>query len=143
MTVTAGEQRQIVVTLSIGLYLGSLLLPALEFEKRTPVSGVVVLAYGWLGAVTMNLAWLANPMYVAALVSIATKRNVAAGICSAVSLCLGLMSFSAKEWWFDESGGVPITGLGIAFYLWMASFALVFVGTLFLRDPGKGGARNT
>nr|WP_230953468.1 hypothetical protein [Burkholderia cepacia] len=67
-------RRETVLGVSGALYLLSLTMPAMHFEKEALLSGRSVLAQGWLGLLMLNPAWLANPLYVAAAVQLARSR---------------------------------------------------------------------
>ena len=115
---------------SLALFLASLFFPALRFQDHSPVSGGQALAWGWWGLLTGDLAWFANPAYLAGLILISRRRVGGARIAAVGALGLASLSVLAGEWWFNEGSGTPITGLGLAFYIWMASLASLLVGTL-------------
>lgn len=117
---------------SLLAYIGSLFLPAFEFAQEPSVGGLQVLLLGWLGLLTLNPAWLANPLFFVALYSTIIGKYRRARFLSACAVLLGSMSLLAKEWYFDESRGTPILRLGPAFYLWMASLVILFGGSLWL-----------
>ncbi|UXZ93397.1 hypothetical protein NUJ27_33760 [Burkholderia cenocepacia] len=83
---TPGVRREMVLGVSGALYLLSLTLPAMHFEKEASLSGLSVLAQGWLGLFMLNPAWLANPLYVVAAVQLARSRHTRASQFSAAAL---------------------------------------------------------
>ncbi len=115
----------------------SLRLPALLFDEHGPLSGGHVLGWGWWGLLTLDFAWFANPAFFLALIAIIAKRYRFAQVGSGIALILGASSFLADEWWFNEGSGTPIAGLGIAFYVWMSSFVVTFLGSYLLSVSGK------
>jgi hypothetical protein len=119
-----------VLGISIALYLASLLLPAITFAHHEPLSGLHVLAWGWWGLVSFNLAWFANPAYLLAVIGLLCRRYKTAAIASAGACVLGLSSFLAKQWWFNEGSGTPIAGLGAGFYVWMLGLLVLAFGAV-------------
>lgn len=140
MPASSDKRNYLVVLVSLAVYLGSLFLPVFEFQSHSPVQGFEVLLLGWLGLLALNPAWLANPAFFVSLVLLLIRKYRSASIFSFCAVLLGLASFFAKDWYFDESSGTPITGLGTAFYVWMASLGLLLLGSLWLsiRRAGSG-----
>jgi ribonuclease inhibitor len=120
---------------SLALYLVSLSLPALLFGHHEPLLGVAVLSSGWWGFVMFQFAWGANPAYAFALYSYLQRQRARASVAGAIALFLGLTSFQAQEWWFNEGSGTPIIGLGIGFQFWMLSFLCLLAGCAFPVTP--------
>lgn len=114
---------------SASLFALSLFLPALLFKSHDPLSGAHVLAWGWWGVVTLDFAWFANPAFIFASYAFLKRNFIRARVSAGGALLLGSLSFFTKEWWFNEGGGTPITGLGAAFYIWLMSFAVLFAGS--------------
>ena len=48
---------------------------------------------------------------------------------------LGLTSFQAQEWWFNEGSSTPILGLGLGFQIWLLSFLVLLVGCVIPVEP--------
>lgn len=71
---TSRVRRETVLGVSGVLYVLSLMMPAMHFEKEASLSGLSVLAQGWWGLFMFNPAWLANPLYVVAAVQLARNR---------------------------------------------------------------------
>lgn len=108
--------RRAVLGASVAGYVLSLLLPAMYFKKEPALSGLALLGQGWLGLLTLNPAWLANPLYL-----------------FAAALACALCSFFTKHWYFSEASATPIAGLGIGFYVWLLALAALLLGSLRLR----------
>jgi hypothetical protein len=121
--------RTLLIALSWALYSVSLFLPALLFATRGPIEGYWVLLWGWWGLMGMSPAWLANVAFYAAGIACIARKDMFARWASGATLLLGLSSFAAKEWWFNEGSGTPIRALGSGFYLWMASFVLLLLAS--------------
>ena len=120
---------------SLALFIASLWMPALEFVAHAPVSGVVVLCWGWFGVLSGNFPWFANPLYFMALYFAWQGRRPAGLVCSGLALGFGLLSLRVHEWWFNEGWSTPVQSLGPAFDFWMAGFLLLFVLLFFSRKP--------
>ena len=125
----------LIIGSATSLFALSLFLPALLFKSHDPLSGAHVLTWGWLGVLTLDIAWFANPAFVFASYAFLQRNFGRARIFAGGSLLLGALSFFAKEWWFNEGSGTPITGLGAAFYIWLMSFAVLFAGSWAMLRP--------
>ena len=127
---------------STGVYIISLFLPALLFANDKPVLGGTLLALGWLGILTHDIAWFANPLYFLSILAYITAMictdaeektfailsNASALIFIILALFLGLTSFLAEMWYTSPFGGPRIIELGIGFYIWMLSFLILLIG---------------
>lgn len=122
---------------SLGFYACSLFLPAFLFQHHEPVIGAYVLAWGWIGALFLEPGWFANAAYLLAVGAFTNNKAHHAMAASVIALLLGLSSFHAEEWWFNEGSGTKITGLGTGFYLWLFSFSVLFAGCCWLPKPNK------
>jgi hypothetical protein len=96
------------------------------------LSGTFVLAQGWMGVFTGDLAWFANPLYVVALMLVMLKCYRATILIAAACAAIGLLSYGAEAWWFAENKGTSIDSLGPAFKVWEISFLLLLLGALAL-----------
>lgn len=77
----------------------------------------------------ITFAWLANPLYLFALISTRAGKFKKAAVLTALALGLGAQSFFFSRYPQDE-GGVNVWGvdyLGIGFYLWMVSIATLLL----------------
>lgn len=142
MAVTTKRQKVCwLVMLASGLcYLAALPLPALRFEVEPPVRGITTLLWGWLGVFTGDFPWFANPLYFLALLLIALGMNKTTQLVCALAIGLGARSLCVEKWYFNEASGTPVMGLGPAFYLWMASFAIVLLGAIGLQLVRQQGS---
>ncbi|MBU9679139.1 hypothetical protein KTF37_20020 [Burkholderia multivorans] len=127
-------RRGTVLGVSVGLYVVSLLLPAMYFEKEAPLIGMSVLAQGWWGVLMLNPSWLANPLYVIAAVQFGRARYGRASVFSGAAVVCALCSLFTTKWYFNEADATPITGFGIAFYVWLISQVALLLGGLRLRQ---------
>lgn len=125
--------RRAVLGASVVGYLLSLLLPAMYFDKEPALSGLALLGQGWFGLLTLNPAWLANPLYLFAAVQFARRRDGRAAAFGGAALACALCSFFTKDWYFNEAKATPIAGLGIGFYVWLLALAALLLGSLRLR----------
>ena len=113
--------------LSIALFLASLALPGLHFSKEDPVFGFNLLLMGWLGIMTLDFPWFANILYVSSLLSIRRRKFTKAYWLCVLCIPTALLSYVADKWYFHEGWGTPITGLGMAFYVWISSFIVLSI----------------
>lgn len=131
--------RLAVLVISLAMYVYSLSLPALLFQHREALPGAHILAWGWWGILSLQFAWFANPAYAFAVIFYAkNKREHAVALCGG-ALLLGLTSFLAKEWWFNEGSGTPILALGLGFQVWLLSFLVLLVGCAIPVPPNLPG----
>ena len=118
--------------LSLGLYLYSLTLPALHFGYHEPLYGVSVLAEGWLGVISLEFAWFANPAFWFAVFLYVRRKFVRSLAASGVAIVLCLLALGTKEWWFNEGVPSAVTDLGVGYYVWMTGIAvLLLIGGVF------------
>ncbi|WP_353254897.1 hypothetical protein [Burkholderia anthina] len=130
---TPSIRRETVLGVSAALYVLSLAMPAMHFEKEASLSGLSVLAQGWLGLFMLNPAWLANPLYVVAAFQLARSRYTRASQLSAAALACALCSLFTTKWYFNEADATPISGYGVAFYAWLVAHVVLLAGSLRLR----------
>src|SRR6266404_4106059 len=115
------------IVASLALFIASLGMPALEFATHEPVRGVVALFWGWWGLFTFDFPWLANPLYLAALMFALIGKRAAGQVLSGLAFATGLLSLRVRQWGVNEGSATPIEKLGPAFYFWMASFLVLFL----------------
>ncbi|MGS0894275.1 hypothetical protein ACVBGC_17360 [Burkholderia stagnalis] len=136
-------RRETVLGVSGVLYALSLTMPAMYFEKEAPLTGMSVLMQGWWGLFMLNPAWLANPLYVVAVVQLARSRYARAGQFSGAAIACALCSLLTTKWYFNEADATPITRFGVAFYIWLVAQLVLLWGSLRLRrdiaDATPGG----
>ena len=130
MSVASPKARVVVMLVSGLSYLSALPMPALLFSGHPPVMGITTLLWGWWGVLTGDVPWFANLLYFLALGLVFLRFYKSAQLLSALALTFGCSSLYVRQWFFNEAGGTPVIGLGLAFYLWMASFALLLVGSI-------------
>jgi hypothetical protein len=118
---------KVAIAASLALFMASLALPALEFADHEPERGHVLLLWGWWGFLTGDFPWLANPLYLVALIFAGLGRRTISQLFSGSAFAVGLLSLRVSKWYFNEANATPIENLGSAFYFWMASFLVLFV----------------
>ncbi|HIH2750744.1 hypothetical protein L3V59_28930 [Burkholderia aenigmatica] len=126
-------KREVVLGASGALYVLSLMMPAMYFEKEAPLSGMSVLAQGWWGVFMLNPAWLANPLYIASMIQLARRRYARASQFSGAAFVCALCSLFTTEWYFNEAYATPISSLGMAFYVWLVAQLVLLLGSVRLR----------
>jgi len=111
------------------VWAASLALPALAAGGRVFV-GLEMLLDGWQGLERGVYAWLANPLFVAALVCALLARNVIAAGLSIAALVLGGTSIFVESALRERMTSVPEIELRVGFYLWMVALAALCLRTL-------------
>jgi hypothetical protein len=129
-----GVSRWTAIVPSLALYVMALGLPALVFSSHEPVRGYDLLLWGWWGLLTFDFPWFANLAYFLAIFVVLLGARRAGQILSALAFAIGLLSLRVKAWYFAENEGTPIEKLGSAFYFWIASFLVLGVILLFVRE---------
>ena len=79
--------KQAGLGLALLLYAISLALPGLHLRDYPPVEGYRILLTGWYGLMVLQVAWLANPLFAAAVIAAIRHRpRLAAGLAAALSM---------------------------------------------------------
>lgn len=117
--------------ISIVIYVVSLFFPGLQ-GGGTSLYGSTLLLFGW--AQTLNgecIAWLANPIFFAAItLFILSRFKMAAGL-SFLACIVALDTFRATRFPPNEAYTVTIDEIGSAFYIWMASFIVLGLASFY------------
>jgi hypothetical protein len=118
--------------LAIATYITSLFFPAL-LGGGTSLDGTTLLLFGWVQTLDGQcIAWLANPIFFAALAFYILKQfKFAAGL-SFIAILVALDTFRATKFPPNEAYEVAIDSVGLAFYVWMTSFILLLLVSLYL-----------
>lgn len=111
------------------LWTGSLALPALAAGGRF-FTGFELLLDGWQGMSRGVYAWLANPLFVAALACALLAREVLAALLSTLAAALGGSSVFVESALRARMASVPEIDLRIGFYLWMIALAALCLRAL-------------
>lgn len=128
------------VLVSIILFAASLTQPAFTTQKPDDpqYSSVFVFALGWAGFLAGNLfavvLWLANPLYLLAIISGFRGKHTIAFICSAIALIMAAIFPLIEGIATSESGGGPfyrIASLNSGYWLWLLAIATITVGCIY------------
>jgi len=113
----------------LATWLVALLLPALEPEGATSLSGWALLKTGWRGPGVGIWAWYANPLFLLALGASVTRRISAAAVAAGLALILGLTSFAVEE--FTALAGIQTSAIVLqsGFFIWFAAILVLWVST--------------
>jgi hypothetical protein len=115
---------------SAALYLVSLLTPALitQASINEPWPGWSLLAFGWLALIDGHVSWLANPLFLFALLAYSRKSFGRAFLFAALASILMLSFLLYKSILADEGGGrTQIIGHPIGYWAWVASALVLMV----------------
>jgi hypothetical protein len=90
-------------------------------------SGFWILTMGWLGIFGGMIAWYANIFGLVAFIASTKKKYKTGFINSIIAFMLGLQSFNFHTLYQNEGGvnNLIVDHLGIGFYVWEASFAIL------------------
>jgi len=88
------------------------------YQGQTELSGAKVLVTGWLGIVTLNFSWLANPLFLLTFIRVQRKTHTVGMAC--LALLFALDTFRLNSLLLDEGGGKSaVYGYGWGFVFWM------------------------
>ena len=123
------------------VYVAACITRVLRFDQienamRPPqiMKGYEVLLLGWQGIFAGNFAWTANVFLLASALLLLTSHARAAAICAGIALLFALQTLlllGARV--IADEGGVThmtMSRLYVGFYLWIASIAVMLVGSL-------------
>jgi len=103
----------------LAVWAAALLMPAVVVQGGQAFNGFAVLSRGWQGFDAGVYAWLANPLFLIALVLCWLRFYEFAGILAGVGSVLALTSFAAAGIARDAGAAVPDLSLSAGFYLWL------------------------
>ena len=94
--------------------------------------GYWVLVSGWLGVVTFQFSWFANPLILLSVLWM-YRYPIRATLIAASAVLLATQAF-----WFSSIPGkyenMSIINMGVGFWLWYASLILICMGVVFGSD---------
>lgn len=119
------------------LYLAALV--TVPFQTRDPMNawGIEILLVGWIALADGNIAWLANPLLIFALLSMDRQPRASLAACGlAVLVSLDALRAMGLSLGFDSSRdifGGEIQGLGPGAYAWYGSLVAALVACVLHR----------
>lgn len=94
------------------------------YSEQKHLLGAEILAIGWLGPLLLNFAWIANPLFLWALIRIRAGKPAAGTAIFALLLSLDTLRFA--NYLLNEGGGSSaIYGYGWGTVLWFASICIL------------------
>jgi len=135
-----------VLALSAVVYLASLTCPQAFCVSGncTAWPGYGALLFGWLtvGQCWANSTWLANPLLLLAWILIVLGRRIPAAVSAVAALAVSA-SFLAADKVIVNDGGFELmmTGVRLAYWLWLVSMAIALVAALLCaKQPDRSSA---
>jgi hypothetical protein len=128
------------LAVALALYVASMFLPTFcrQAGACNDSPGYSALLIGWFEVFLAKdvgpfvaLAWLANPLFIAAAVMLALQKYRPAALCSLLALLLGaLFQFGTNV--VANEGGVAntIVGYGSGYWIWLSSTAVLCIACL-------------
>lgn len=127
------KKSRLIVLISIVLFITSLALPAVFTQKGSEMYGLAVFLLGWADLSGDGTSWLANPVLLFSWIFLLVKQPKIAAFLGLCSVGMALYYLTETEITVNEAGHkYPITSYGFGYYLWLASCATMFVGSLLL-----------
>ena len=126
----------VVVLLSIVLFVASLTQIAFITQKPDDpeYSSLFVFGLGWAGFLAGNMLavvlWLANPLYLLAIILGFRGKYMVALICSAIALIMATIFPFIEGIATSESGGgpfYPIVSLNAGYWLWLSAITFLAI----------------
>lgn len=143
--------RYLTASISASLYLYSLTRVAfitsasLEGTEAHHVewTGLKILKSGWLGIFDGTVAWYANPALALAIVLLLAKERLCVPV-SVISFVLACTSLAYGKMYIDErwSSYAIVGSWGDGFYFWLASIAIVVIGSFALHSTSSTSDQN-
>ncbi|WP_312765388.1 hypothetical protein [Epilithonimonas sp.] len=130
--------KTVLILLSIIVFIVSLFQPAFfidRIDSDAYSNSLFLFALGWMsflgGGFIPFIIWLANPIFLISIFLI--NKSLKAGILmSLISILLAIIFANLNSILISESGSTSkITELGLGFYLWLSSFVILFISSLF------------
>jgi len=129
---------------SLFLYLAACTLPCLEFRNGTIeiYYGYSILLQGWIAVLVGQIAWLANPAWLASMAFFIFRRWTLSLIFSALSLIFAAATFFIYRRELIILGDTPgrnveLGSLRIGFYVWLTSLIVIGAGALYEKMIGN------
>lgn len=127
------KKSRIILLISIVLFVTSLALPAVFTQKGSEMYGLACFLLGWADLSRDGTSWIANPILLISWIFLLVKQPKIAAFLGLLSVAAALYYFTETEITVNEAGHKsPITSYGPGYYLWLASCAAVFIGSLML-----------
>ena len=134
--------QYVTLILSLALWMLACISPAIEakadsFHGKIWIDGGSLLFSGFLGILMGLPSWYANPAWFASLMLLAKGKFRSSFIWSISAFFLGMTSVILFVYPFplvNEAHGCKINGLGLGFFLWMASMLVIAVGSWKLKQ---------
>jgi len=100
-----------------------------------------LLLLGWLGLLAGIVAWLANPLLIAAWIAFALRSHRAALALGIAALLCALSFLAVDTVMVSEAPSfAKVTGLGLGYWLWIASMAVLAAGSALALTAPKAGS---
>jgi hypothetical protein len=126
------------VVLSALLYLGALAFPGFYVVQGTEdpkpwIEGFWLLVFGPFALLQGIVAWIANPLLVAAWIAL-WKRKRGLGLFFALAGMVFALTFFLNHRFHDGSQMNSIVHAAIGYWLWLASLGVVAIGAVLPQD---------
>lgn len=132
------QSRWFIPVASLFFYVVACALPCLEFEKdgREIWYGYSILLMGWMAILVGQIAWLANPLWLAAMFFFVFRKWRWSIGFSLFGLLLSFTTFMlfGRQIPANEGGvgKLDLQQLRIGFYVWLLSLSILFFGAIFM-----------
>lgn len=113
--------------ISIAVFLSCFIFDAVYIDDTyKAIQPLNLLVIGWVGVIAGYLSWLANPLYVVAILSRKNKIIISLSI---ASLSCALFFLTKERLVVSEASTTEsIVAYGFGYFLWVLSIAILFIG---------------
>jgi hypothetical protein len=112
------------------MWLTSLIMPGVRASDGMEWPGFMLLLLGWIGVLTLQPAWLANPIWIVAGVLIACDKRLGAPLALA-GLAVSLIALAPFEMIGANAASGGTARVAFGFWIWMTTgILLVAAGVL-------------
>jgi hypothetical protein len=131
---------------SVALFFISLWLPAFTFSPDAHVDpndlpGFLFLMLGWLAILHGVPAWLANPAWLVAVISLFRARFRMSAIYASIAVLVALTSVFVTRVPFNEAGSeAKVAGMGVGYFVWLFAVSIPLAAALYAlrKQPNNG-----
>jgi hypothetical protein len=121
---------KLIIYLSISIFAVSLYLPAFTFRDVNVYNGLSALLIGWLGPLSLSIAWFANPLLALSWRS-CINQNYSKGLLYSIASIIVALSFFLNDKLHEGTSGLHSFERGSGYYVWLACILVSIIGSLY------------
>ena len=128
MSVEMKRQRRAAAIALAGAWILSLFIPAAGWGIEAPGPGYQILMLGWLGVLSLQFGWFANPIFLASLSVAQSSVKPGLGVSGLLSFLLVAFTINPMFWTkaITPDGGYTVVH-GPGYYVWIVVMILTAI----------------